>query len=147
MKHRWLQEFIDLAHKRAQMSKDENTKVGAVIFSEDDCVEISVGYNCLARGVEHKPERSQRPLKYLYTSHAEASAIANAARLGRSTKGSSLVVSMFPCSICAAQIINAGIKKIYCPPPDWSHYKYKEEFEHSIAQLNDAQVEVFYLEE
>lgn len=146
MKQRWLQEFIDLANKRAQMSRDENTKVGAVIFSEEDCVEISVGYNCLARGVEHKPERSQRPLKYLYTSHAEASAIANSARLGRSTNGASLVCTMFPCPLCASQLINAGIKKIYCPEPDWEHYKYKDEFEHSLAQFQDADVEIFYIE-
>ena len=146
MKERWLQEFIDLAHKRAEMSRDENTKVGAVLFSEKDCVEISIGYNCLARGVEHTEERSQRPLKYLYTSHAEASAIANAARLGRSTNGSSLVVTMFPCPVCTAQLINAGVTKVYSPEPDWTHYKYGEEFQHSLSQLREAKVDVFYLD-
>ena len=146
MKERWLQEFIDLAHKRAEMSRDENTKVGAVLFSETDCVEISIGYNCLARGVEHTEERSQRPLKYLYTSHAEASAIANAARLGRSTNGSSLVVTMFPCPVCTAQLINAGVTKVYSPEPDWTHYKYGEEFQHSLNQLREAKVDVFYLD-
>lgn len=147
MRHRWLKEFVDLAYKRAEMSRDANTRVGAVIFDEEDCVEISVGYNCLARGVEHLPERSERPLKYFYTSHAEQSAVANAARLGRPTKGASIVISMFPCPICSAMMINAGIKKIYCPKPDWDHYKYKHEFEHSIAQLKEAQVDVFYLED
>lgn len=147
MKERWLKEFIDLAQRRSQMSKDQNTKVGAVIFSEEDCVEVSVGYNCLARGVEHKPERSERPLKYFFTSHAEASAIANAARLGRQTKGCSLVVTMYPCPVCASQIINAGIKKIYTPKPDWDHYKYKDEFQHSLEQFTEAKVSVFYLED
>jgi dCMP deaminase len=147
VRHRWLKEFVDLAYKRAEMSRDENTHVGAVIFSEEDCVEISVGYNCLARGVEHKPERNQRPLKYLYTSHAEASAVANAARLGRSTKGASLVATMFPCPLCAALLINAGVKKVYCPPPDWEHYKYKDEFEHSLVQFKEAGVDICYLEQ
>lgn len=146
MRKRWLQEFMNLAESRAQMSRDDNTKVGAVIFSEEDYVEISIGYNCLARGVTHKPERSQRPLKYLYTSHAEASAISSAARLGRSTKGASMVVTMFPCCSCCVQIINAGIKKLYTPRPDMSHYKYAEEFEHSVQQFKEAGVTVFYIE-
>lgn len=147
MRKRWLNEFIDLANKRAQMSRDENTRVGAVIFDEQDCVEVSVGYNCLARGVEHKPERSQRPLKYHFTSHAEASAVANAARLGRKTKGCSIAVTMFPCPICSALLINAGITKVYSPKPDWTHYKYKDELQYSLEQFKEAGVDLFYIEE
>lgn len=145
MKERWLKEFIRTAIARSNMSRDANTKVGAILFDEEDCVEISTGYNCLARGVEHKPERNERPLKYFYTSHAEQSAVASAARLGRSTKGCSALITMFPCPICAALLINAGVKKIYTVAPDWDHYKYGEEFVHSEAQFKDAGVQIEYI--
>lgn len=146
LKERWLQEFVDLAVHRSKLSRDANTKVGAVIVDEENLVEVSIGYNCLARGVHHKPERSERPLKYFFTAHAEQNAIANSARLGRSTNGCSIVVSMFPCSVCASMLINAGIKKVYSPAPDWNHPKYKEEFQHSLDQFNEAGVELIHID-
>lgn len=146
MKERWVKHFIEVAKHKASMSKDADTQVGAVIISEDDMVEISSGFNCLPRGVDHKKERNKRPLKYLYTSHAESSAISNAARLGRSTKGSTLVVTMFPCTQCCAMIINAGITKVISPAPDTSHPQYGEDFKHSQLMFAEAGVTV-YLED
>lgn len=146
MKSRWVKHFIEVAKHKASMSKDANTQVGAVLVSEEDMVEISSGFNCLPRGVAHKKERNERPLKYLYTSHAESSAISNAARLGRSTKGSTLVVSMFPCAQCCAMIINAGVTKIISPEPDWNHKQYGEDFKHTQQMLAEAGVTV-YLED
>lgn len=128
----------------ASMSKDPITKVGAVIFSEDDWVEISAGYNCLARGVHHLPSRHERPTKYLYTPHAEANAISNAARMGRATKGASMLVTMFPCACCASLVINSGIKKVYTPEPDWDHHLYREHHEASLVQFGEAGVELVY---
>lgn len=146
MKDRWVKHFIDVAKHKASMSRDANTQVGAVIVSEEDMVEISSGFNCLPRGVAHKKERSERPLKYLYTSHAESSAISNAARLGRSTKGATLVASMYPCPQCCAMIINAGISKVICPAPDTNHAQYGENFKHSQLMFAEAGVTV-YLED
>lgn len=142
MKARWIEHFIQQAQHKAKMSKDANTQVGAVIVSEEDMVEISSGYNCLPRGVTHTKERSERPLKYHFTSHAEASAIANSARLGRATKGATLVVTMFPCPMCACLIVNAGISKVVSPEPDWDHYKYGAEFKHSVDILKEAGVTI-----
>lgn len=138
MKQRWVEHFVKIAQEKASMSKDENTKVGAVLVSEDDMVEISSGYNCLPRGVVHYKERNERPLKYLYTSHAEASCIANAARLGRATKGSTLVTTMFPCTNCMALIINAGVSKIISTAPDTQHPVYGVDYKHSLAMANEA---------
>lgn len=45
--------------------------------------------------------------------HSEARLIAEAARKGLSLEGSSLYVTIFPCSLCAKQIAFSGIKKIY----------------------------------
>ncbi len=50
----------------------------------------------------------------VYTSiHAEASAIAQAAFQGISTKGAEIYVTTFPCPTCARLITEAGIQKVY----------------------------------
>lgn len=147
MKSRWTEHFIQQAQAKAEMSRDENTKVGAVIVSEEDMVEISSGFNCLPRGVYHYKERNERPLKYLFTSHAEASAIANAARLGRSTKGHTIVVTMFPCTSCMCLIINAGISKIISTKPDFEHIKYGQDYSHSLAMATEAGITICFEDE
>lgn len=44
--------------------------------------------------------------------HAEMSAITEAARLGRTLKGTTLYCTTFPCHICARHIISAGIARV-----------------------------------
>lgn len=44
--------------------------------------------------------------------HAEMSALADAARLGRATSGATIYVTTFPCHNCAKHLIAAGIKRI-----------------------------------
>lgn len=144
---RWLDFFYGRAKDIAKMSYDANTKVGSVILDDEDRVEISSGYNCLPRGVKHTEERSQRPLKYNYTSHAEISAISNAARMGRRTLSASMIVTMFPCNPCACAIINAGIAILYTPRPDLDHPVYGKDAIHSINMFNEAGVCIVYLED
>lgn len=146
MNNKWLNYFKESVDKNARMSKDENTKVGAVIFSEEHKVEVSSGWNCLARGVTHTKERSSRPLKYKFTPHAEMNAITNAALMGRSTNGMSVMVNLFPCSICASLIVNAGISKVYTVLPDYDHIQYGEDFKLSEMIFNEAGVQIIYYE-
>ncbi len=51
-------------------------------------------------------------LEYGRIVHAEMSAISDAARLGRSAKGSSLYCTAFPCHMCAKHIVAAGVEKV-----------------------------------
>ncbi len=44
--------------------------------------------------------------------HAEMSAIMDAARTGRSTKNATLFCTTFPCHMCAKHIVGAGIKRV-----------------------------------
>jgi deoxycytidylate deaminase len=44
--------------------------------------------------------------------HAEMSAICDAARIGRSIKGSTLYCTTFPCHMCAKHIVASGIKRV-----------------------------------
>ena len=147
MDKRWNHYFFGSVMRNACMSKDKNTQVGAIIFSEEDKVEISSGWNDLPRGMQHTEERNSRPLKYKLTAHAEANSIANAARMGRATKGMSLAVSMFPCSICAGLIVNAGIKRVYAPCPDFNHAQYGEDFKLSLDIFNECGVELNYVKD
>lgn len=139
---RWIDYFYGEVKNAKRMSKDVDTKVGAVIFDEFNKVPISSGWNDLPRRVTHNEERNSRPLKYKLTSHAEISAIANAARMGRSTNLMCIMVSMYPCSLCAAALINAGIIVVYSPPPDFSHEKYGEDFKLSAMMFHEAGVHV-----
>ena len=50
--------------------------------------------------------------EYGRITHAEMSALADAARLGRSTLGSTIYVTTFPCHNCAKHLIAAGVKRI-----------------------------------
>ena len=111
MRRSWNDYFMDMATLVAQRSKDPSTKVGCVVISEDKIV-VSTGYNGLPRGVNDKSERMERPAKYLWTSHAEENAVAQAARVGAKLKGGTAFVTHHPCSRCARSLIQAGVTTV-----------------------------------
>lgn len=104
----WRKYFMGFARHAATKSKDPTTKVGCVVVGPDGEIR-STGYNGIPRGVEDRPERMERPAKYLWTSHAEENAVAHAARVGVSLKGCTAYVTHHPCSRCARMLIQAGI--------------------------------------
>jgi deoxycytidylate deaminase len=56
--------------------------------------------------------------------HAEMSAITDAARLGKSLRGSILFCTTFPCHMCAKHIVSSGIDKVvFLEPYPKSHAK------------------------
>lgn len=93
----------------AGLSKDPNTKVGAVVVSPD-YRKFSVGYNGFAAGIEEKPEMWERPTKYLYAVHAEENAIINCPF---DTQGCFIYITHRPCHRCMSRLVNAGIKQVY----------------------------------
>ena len=111
---RWVQYFQELAHTIKKKSKDKNTQIGVVIVGKDKEI-ISTGYNSFPRGINDEVlERQERPEKYYWFEHAERNAIYNAARIGVSTKGSTMYLSCgVPCADCTRAIINAGITRIF----------------------------------
>lgn len=140
--------MIGLAGHVATWSKDESTKVGAVVVNDRGTV-LSIGYNGFARGVNDSvQERKERPLKYSYTPHAEANAIYNAAAEGISLIGASIYVTLCPCSSCANAIVQSGISKAYAPKIDETHerdQRWLEEFTISKNILDEGGVEIeFY---
>lgn len=139
MTKKWTDHFLEMAHLIACKSKDPNTQVGCVVISEDKVV-VATGYNGLPRGVEDRPERMQRPAKYLWTSHAEENAVAQAARVGMKLKGGIAYVTHMPCSRCARTLIQAGIVTVVVD--NGSTSMPLEEFDVAMVMFKEAGVDV-----
>lgn len=103
--------FISLCYFISSKSKDIRTQVGAAIVSPENDSYVT-GYNGFPRGLEENTKRLKKPLKYVYTEHAERNAIYNCARKGIATKGSRIYITCLPCSDCARGIIQAGITEV-----------------------------------
>lgn len=111
----WDEYFINVCEEIKKKSKDNSTKIGVVVVGEDKQI-ITTGYNSFPRGInDNVAERQERPEKYHWFSHAETNAIINSALIGTSTKNSTMYMSCgVPCTDCARNIINAGVKEIVC---------------------------------
>lgn len=144
-------DYMKLAVYISSNSRDRSTKVGAVIVKEDSV--ISSGYNEFPRRIDDdRPERYERPQKYLFTEHAERNAIYNAARMGISLDGSSIYISTgFSCANCARAIIQSGIWRVYINGEDfllngekWVS-RWKEEMDAGIAMMTESGVSIYLL--
>lgn len=135
----WNGRFLSLAEHIALWSKDPSTKVGCVIIGPDMEVR-STGYNGLPRGVQDLPERMERPAKYLWTSHAEENAVAQAARIGVSLEGCLAYVTHCPCSRCARSLIQAGVAQVLFGKGTTSMPK--EEFDVAMRMFAEADIVV-----
>lgn len=136
--------FYILAKYHAELfSKDPSTKVAALILDQNNNI-LSLGYNGLPRKFEETPDRWEKPMKYNYVVHAEANAIATAARNGVKLDGSSIVSTLFPCNECAKLIIQSGIKKIITKKPD-ENSSWLASFEHSKEMFEECDVDVEYV--
>lgn len=134
-----LAKYYPIAQAVAGLSKDPNTKVGALIIDKRGSIR-SVGYNGFPRGVNDDQSRyNDRDTKLKLIAHAEANAIANAASTGTQIQGCSIVVTKFPCCECAKMIINSGILHVF--GPNWSVYdQWAESNKYSQLMLIEAGV-------
>ena len=150
MSMRWAEYFRTLAHTVKLKSKDNNTQIGAIIVGKDKEI-VSTGYNSFPRGIDDfKKERQEKPEKYFWFEHGERNAIYNAARIGVSTKGTTMYLSCgIPCADCTRGIINAGIARIFCERGGGARgIKWAESAERSWEMLDEAGVSVqFYDDE
>jgi len=108
----WDEFFTGLALYVSRKSKDEGTKVGAVIVDYKKRV-VSVGFNGFPAGVDDSPGDRDRKLRR--TVHAEANALAFAAQ---SVEGCTMYVTHAPCANCAAIIIQHGVASVFFPEPE-----------------------------
>lgn len=129
----WL---IRLAVVTSTRSTCNRASVGCVIAKDGRI--ISQGYvgapsglpHCTAVGCEPGPDGG-----CIRTVHAEANAIAFAARFGIPTAGADLYCTHSPCRVCAQLIINAGIDRVV--------YEHQYRIKDGIYLLEQAGVLVY----
>ncbi|MBC5797085.1 dCMP deaminase family protein [Sphaerospermopsis sp. LEGE 00249] len=117
----WDEYFLMLAKLAATRSTCLAFPVGAVIVKNKQVV--ATGYNgspsgsahCTTQGYCYPGLSSCDASKILPSRavHAEANAIAQAAKYGISTEGASIYVTLEPCLSCLKLIISAGIKEVF----------------------------------
>jgi dCMP deaminase len=117
----WDEYFLMLAKLAATRSTCLAFPVGAVIVKNKQVV--ATGYNgspsgsahCTTQGYCYPGLTSCDASKTLPSRavHAEANAIAQAAKYGISTEGASIYVTLEPCLSCLKLIISAGIKEVF----------------------------------
>ena len=116
MKAKWKNYFMDTAVRTSQLSKDNHTKVGAVI-TKDNYI-LSVGYNGAPKGFldESIPKGANESLllsKNTYMIHAELNAVLNYRGSLSDLKDSEVFVTVFPCHNCMLLLAQLGISKVY----------------------------------
>lgn len=132
----------------SEHSIDPSTQNGALLIRPSTHEIISFGANVFPRGVQHTPERDERPLKYSFVSHAETNAILLAASKGLATGGTTMVCPWFACCECGKAIIQAGIlkvighKKIFDNTPE----RWRESIEIAFTMFEEAGVETELVE-
>ena len=117
----WDEYFLMIAKLAATRSTCLAFPVGAVIVKDKQV--LATGYNgspsgsvhCTAQGFCYSQLSSCNSSSSLPSRavHAEANAIAQAARHGITTDGSVVYITLEPCISCLKLIISAGIKKVF----------------------------------
>jgi dCMP deaminase len=138
---------MDMALHTASWSKDTSRQVGAIVFNPITHAIVSQGYNGFPRGADDSlPERMERPLKYLWTAHAETNCIYHAARHGVSLEGMSIISTLYPCAACALAITQSGLRELITYEPDWINDRFAKDFAVTAQILRETQVSVRFLE-
>jgi dCMP deaminase len=104
--------LLDVAASIARRGTCSRAQVGAVVAVDGRI--CSTGFNGSPHGLPH----CDHPVDEVYTAtcttavHAEANAVAFAARHGVSIHGATLYTTTSPCLPCAMLIVNAGITRV-----------------------------------
>lgn len=128
---------LKMAEAVALRSTCDRLHVGAVIAR--DGRPISSGYNGNVSGLPHCNHGNFHEVGCVTAMHAEANAIAFAARYGVATEGAYIYTTHQPCFDCARLIVNAGITTVFFIHP----YRKKE----GMELLAEAGIEVYSLNE
>lgn len=113
MKHKHKLAYMECAEAFAKCSNATRLKVGAVIVKNNRI--ISCGYNAQPEHIDDPcelPDGTTDPR----VRHAEKNALLGLIRSNESAVGAELFCTHACCKLCAIDIVDAGIKKVY-----WRH--------------------------
>lgn len=143
MRVSWDEYFMEISEVVKTRATCLRRQVGAVIVKDNRI--ITTGYNGSPSGLKHCTELggcereklgipSGQRHELCRALHAEQNAIIQASKLGISTDGATIYVTVQPCVICAKMIINAGIVRIV----------YKGDYPDLLAKqiLDEASIEI-----
>ena len=136
---------LERAVATAAASPNRVRKVGAVLVTADR-TEISA-CNTFPPGVRNLADRTVGENRFIWMEHAERAAIFEAARRGLATDGGTLVSTYFPCTDCARAIVQAGVKTVATPRPEYDDPVWGESFRTSAAILAEGAVDIVFLAE
>lgn len=139
MNEKWAHRFMDLAKTVATWSKDPSSQVGAVIVDPDQRI-VSLAYNGYPRYISDI-NYDFREYKIARVVHAEANAILYARQ---NLRDCIMVTTLFPCSQCAALIIQSGMTGLVTMP---TPQKDVWGFAVSMDMFQQAKVQIMYLGE
>jgi dCMP deaminase len=118
MKTKFLNYFMDIAQRTADLSHARRLHVGAIVVKADRI--ISIGYNGMPAGWDNNCEDefvNEIGESILKTKpevlHAETNAIAKLAKSTESGEDATMFVTHAPCLDCAKLIYQSGIKSVF----------------------------------
>tara|TARA_Y100000389_G_scaffold199523_1_gene238060 strand:- start:2734 stop:3174 length:441 start_codon:yes stop_codon:yes gene_type:complete len=142
MKTKFIDAYMDVAERFAQLSSATRLQVGAIVVKDDRIV--SIGYNGMPSGWDNCCEDVVREdeVGFQVTKtkaevlHAETNAIAKLAKSGESGLGATMFVTHAPCIDCAKLVYQSGIATVY--------YKNKYRSTQGLEFLDKSGVEVIH---
>ena len=144
--------FMKLAHTTAERANCMGRKVGSVLVRDDRI--ISTGYNgtpegmlnCLDGGCTRCSNRdifkSGTAYDLCICVHAEANALASAARFGIATDGTTLYCTHQPCFSCSKELIQAGVEKVWYMEPWPPNERMQNDYDAMQARLGSEQLAI-----
>jgi dCMP deaminase len=120
MKQKFIEAYMDVAERFAQLSSAVRLQVGAIVVKDDRI--ISIGYNGMPSGWDNTCEEVVPPNEWVEFEqlktkpevlHAESNAIAKLAKSSESGAGATMFVTHAPCIDCAKLVYQSGIATVY----------------------------------
>ena len=115
IKTKYAEAFMDMAIRFGQTSTAERLKVGAILIKNDAAIAIGCNgcppkwHNELCEGINEDGSTYTLP----HVRHAEKACLDKLRQSTETSTGASMFVSHAPCSMCAIDIVSAGIKEVY----------------------------------
>jgi dCMP deaminase len=117
VKEKFINAYMDVAERFAELSSARRLHVGAIVVKDDRI--ISIGYNGMPSGWDNNCEDTIQHSDDTITLkskpevlHAETNAIAKLAKSNESGMGATMFITHAPCLDCAKLIYQSGISSV-----------------------------------